>query len=120
MQERKTYRGTYGQILMPNDAASPMAGPRPSIGREQRIAGVNGFMKWGYFTAAEVRSYTVIRDMQGRWSLTCYVVNPDAYKMSQKPLRFVAPHEKGEWRWVIESIEVRDSVCTAKLSQPLP
>ncbi len=101
---------------MPNDGVTP----RPAKGREQRIRGVNGFIKWHYFTACEVRSYTATRDAQGRWTLACYIVNADAYKMKQTPLRFVAPFETGEWRWMIETIDVRDSACTATLGPQLP
>lgn len=94
--------------------------PRQASGREQRITGVNGVLKWHYFTAADVKSYTVTRTAQGQWTLTCALVNADAFKMAQKPLRFVAPFQSGEWRWVVDTISVRDGgACTASLYPPL-
>ena len=116
-QFKQFYRGTVGQILMPEGVEIPT---RPARGRGQRIQGVNGFLKWHYYTAAEVKSYTVTRDPQGTWSLSCFVVSPDAYKIAQKPLRFVAPHETGEWRWMVESIEIRDGRVSAVLGPMLP
>lgn len=116
MRERRTYRGTAGYIMAPNAPAEAGA----PVGRERRITGVNGFLKWHYFTASEVRSYTVTRDAQGRWTVRCFLLNPDAFKLAQRPLRFVAPHETGEWRWMVESLAVTDAACTATLGPLLP
>ncbi len=74
--------------------------PRPS--ERLQIRGVIGQIKYGYYTAAAVHGYTVTRDKETKvWSLVATVVQADAFKMKQRPLRFVAPHKKGAWEWVI-------------------
>jgi hypothetical protein len=47
------------------------------------------------------------------------VVLADAFKMSQQPLMFVAPTERGEWRWPILSVTVTDGALTASLGPPV-
>lgn len=73
-----------------------------------QIRGVVGQIKWAYYTAAGIHGYTVRRDKEtGRWSMTGTVVVSDAFKMAQRPLEFVAPTQKGNWRWAIDTIDVR-------------
>jgi hypothetical protein len=82
------------------------------------IRGVVGLIKWRYYHAAAINGYTVTRGQTGRWSLRATVVTADRFKMAQKPLLFVAPHAKGEWRWPIVDLEIRDGVVTAQLGMP--
>lgn len=82
------------------------------------ITGVVGHVKWHYYTAAAVNGYTVSRTKRGEWSVTATVVLSDAFKMAQTPLTFVAKHAKGEWRFPILSLELRDHRLTAKLGPP--
>lgn len=94
------------------------------------ITGVNGLIKWSYYTAARIEGYAVYRDKDGHWSMTATLVLSDAFKMRQRPLIFVAPYVRescasclkviqvcacrepqrvqtpGEWRWPIESLEM--------------
>jgi hypothetical protein len=68
------------------------------------ISGVVGAVRWGYYTAAVIEGYTVMgRGPKGalRWSLTARMVQADAFKLSQRPLVFVALHAQGSWRWPI-------------------
>jgi hypothetical protein len=68
------------------------------------ITGVVASIRWAYYTAAAVNGYTVTRDPVTRaWSVTGTIVLADAFKLTQRPLKFVAPHAKGEWVWPIES-----------------
>ena len=69
------------------------------------IRGVVGQIRWSYYTAAAINGYTVTRSKAGEWSLSATVVLADAFKISQRPLLFVAPHEKGEWVWPIDTLE---------------
>ena len=79
------------------------------------IRGVVGLIRWAYYTAAAVNGYTVTQTTQG-WRLQATVVNADAFKMAQRPLLFVAPHQRGEWRWPILSLERRpDGTVSAQL-----
>lgn len=84
------------------------------------IRGVVGQIKWAYYNAAAVNGYTVARSPEGQWSLRATIVMSDAFKLSQRPLVFVAPHEKGEWRWPIESFDVGpNQTLVATLGPPL-
>ena len=85
------------------------------------LSGVVGHIKWHYYTAAQIEGYAVSRSQDGRiWSLVATVVLSDAFKMSQRPLTFVAKHAKGEWRFAIESLTLnRDThQLTARLGPP--
>jgi hypothetical protein len=94
------------------------------------ITGVNGQIKWSYYTAARIEGYAVYRDKDDRWSMTATIVLSDAFKLRQRPLMFVAPYVRetcascakvlqacfcrepqivrtpGEWRWPITSLEM--------------
>lgn len=112
------------------------------------ITGVNGLIKWSYYTAAKIEGYAVFRDKDGHWSMSATVVLSDAFKMQQRPLIFVAPYVRetcgscgkvkqvcacrepqivsaaGEWRWPIESLEMGavtgQTKMQAVLGQQLP
>jgi len=44
----------------------------------------------------------------------------DAFKLTQRPLKFVAPHAKGEWVWPIDSPVPRVAgPFMAKLGNPI-
>lgn len=73
---------------------------------------------WSYYNAAALNGYTVTRSETGAWSLRATVVASDAFKMSQSPLVFVAPHEQGEWRWPIQECQISQGVLTAQLGPP--
>lgn len=70
------------------------------------MRGVVGKITWSYYTAAAINGYTVTRSAAGAWSLSATVVMADAFKLKQHPLKFVAPHATGEWRWPIEAASV--------------
>jgi len=83
------------------------------------ISGVVGQIKWSYYVAAAINGYTVTRTPENTWSLRGTVVNHDAFKLAQKPLLFVAPHARGEWRWPITSWDLAEGSLTAMLGPPL-
>ena len=83
------------------------------------IRGVVGRITWSYYTAAALHGYTVTRSPENRWTLVATPVQMDAFKLAQRPLHFVAPHERGEWRWVIETIDVGPTELRATLGPPL-
>lgn len=82
------------------------------------IRGVVGQIKWAYYLAAAINNYTVTRDVQGQWRLRATVVQCDRFKLSQRPLVFVAPHARGEWRWPITGYELQAGALTASLGAP--
>jgi len=86
------------------------------------IRGVVGQIRWAYYTAAQVEGFTVIRNqtprppgVPARWSMRGRVVLTDPFKLTQKPLIFVAPHAKGKWQWPIEDLVITDGELTARL-----
>lgn len=90
------------------------------------MKGVVGQITWGYYTAAAINGYTVTRAGRGaeaQWTLVGTVVIADGFKLMQRPLFFVAPHAKGEWRWPITSIDMGPNVgpnqIRATLGHPL-
>lgn len=82
------------------------------------ITGVTGYVKWSYYTAGQIEKYTVTRSPEHKWTLRGTVVLSDAFKMSQKPLVFVAPHEGGAWTWPIVSHELVNGQMVAVLGPP--
>lgn len=81
------------------------------------IRGVVGSIKWGYYTAAAINGYKVTRKDKS-WYLRGNVVDADAFKMSQRPLLFVAPTDKGDWVWPIEAFDIQNGKLTARLRAP--
>lgn len=83
------------------------------------VRGVVGQVKWSYYIAAAINGYTVTRE-GSQWSLSATVVLSDAFKLSQKPLMFVAPHQHGEWRWPITDLQLNkeSGQLTAQLGPP--
>lgn len=82
------------------------------------LTGVVGRIAWHYYTAAALNGYSVAPTKRGEWSLTATVVLSDAFKLSQRPLTFVAKHAKGEWRFPVLSFDLRDHNLTARLGPP--
>jgi hypothetical protein len=74
-------------------------GPRPIRGKVGRI-------DWGYFAAAAIMNFIARRLGDGTWSLHGIAIDHDAFKLSQRPLVFIAPHKDGEWRWPVKTIEL--------------
>jgi hypothetical protein len=88
------------------------------------IRGIVGRIDWGYFVAAAINNFSVTPLADGSWSLHATVVTFDAFKLRQKPLVFIAPHQSGEWRWPIRTIDLGDGSgpreMRATLGQQLP
>ena len=74
-------------------------GPRP-------IHGVVGRIDWGYFAAAAINNYTAHRVANGSWTLRATAISVDSFKIRQRPLIFVAPHQDGEWRWPVTTLDL--------------
>ena len=94
-----------------------------AVGGGGTIRGVVGAITWAYYTAARIEGYTVTRSSTGAWSLSATIVVADAFKLSQRPLQFVAPHQKGKWTWPITDLELGNSAgvrhIRATLGPPL-
>lgn len=85
------------------------------------LTGVVGHIQWHGYTAAAINGYTVTRNKAGTvWSLAATVVLSDKFKMTQRPLTFVAKHAKGAWRWPILSFTLHPDThhVVAQLGPP--
>jgi hypothetical protein len=82
------------------------------------VRGINGAIKWSYHSAAVFNAWTVTR-AGAEWTLAGTLVSSDAYRVSQRPLRFVAPHADGQWVWPIEELQIEGASLTAKLGPPV-
>jgi hypothetical protein len=85
------------------------------------IRGVVGVIKWSYYNAAAINGYAVGRLVdkgQTTWTLRATVVQADRFKMSQRPLMFVAPFAGGLWSWPILEFDLRGGELTAALGPP--
>lgn len=124
-----TYTGTTGSIAVPT-----RRGPRHMLPPPKGLVltGVVGSIQWGYYTAAGIHGYRIVRSKDGLWSLTATVVLSDAFKMAQTPLTFVALRTtkgldgicvvKTEWRWPMlatSPIDPNTKQVTARLGPPI-
>jgi len=78
------------------------------------IGGVTGSLRWGYHEAAVLASWTLTNTTEG-WTLTATVVSVDAFRVSQHPLVFLAPHASGAWRWPVKELQIMGATLTASL-----
>jgi hypothetical protein len=81
------------------------------------VSGVVGSLKWSYHEAATVTAWTVTRAGDA-WHLTATIGTSDPSRVSQRPLRFVAPHATGAWRWPIQELQISGASLTAVLGPP--
>jgi hypothetical protein len=83
------------------------------------LSGKVGKISWGYYAAADVHGYTVLRTKDTKqWSMTGVVGACNKFNLTQRPLVFIAPHQKGHWEWPIRSITVEHGVISAQLGEP--
>ena len=69
-----------------------------------------------------MHAYVVVRDVErGGYRVTGTVGERDAFKLSQRPLEFVAPHKKGAFRWPILDFTIHENGrLTARLGAEVP
>jgi hypothetical protein len=87
----------------------------------QVIEGVVGELRWNYYRAAAIEGYRVTwSSSERRWSLAATVVLADAFKIAQRPLRFVAQVRGAEWEWDMDTLEFTGlrGPLTASLGAP--
>lgn len=85
------------------------------------IAGVVGVIRWQDYNAAAIHGYTVTWSHERRtWSLRATVVLADAFKLSMRPLCFVARTKTADWEWTIDTMTLQGlrGPLTAALSNP--
>lgn len=85
-----------------------------------QIRGVIGQLRWGYYTAAAIHGYTVEFDKKTQTgSLVGTVVESNPFRLSQRPLEFVAPplFGRGSDHWIVESHEILNGTVLATLTR---
>jgi hypothetical protein len=86
------------------------------------VRGVEGTIRAGYYPAGTVRAWTVTKHTDEgadpAWRLTATIVALDAFRVTQRPLAFVAPHANGRWRWPIDTLQIMGDALTARLGPP--
>lgn len=85
------------------------------------IAGVVGVIRWQDYNAAAIHGYTVTWSRTKRtWSLRATVVLGDAFKLSMRPLHFVARTKHSDLEWTIDTMTFQGlrGPLTAALSHP--
>jgi len=82
------------------------------------VNGINGAIKWSYHEAAVFSAWTVTR-AGAEWTLAGTLKSSDDFRVSQRPLKFVAPHADGVWTWPVEELLIQGASLTAKLGPPL-
>jgi len=78
------------------------------------VSGVKGSLKWSYHEAGVLGAWTVTT-VEGVRTLSAALVSSDAFRVSQRPLRFVATHATGAWTWPIEQLQIQGASLTAVL-----
>ena len=79
------------------------------------ISGVKGSLKRSYQDAATLGAWTV-STAEGVRTLSATIVKSDAFRVSQRPLRFVASHQHGSWAWpIVGELQIQGASLTAVL-----
>lgn len=78
------------------------------------VTGVKGSLKWSYYEAAALGAWTVTT-VEGKRTLSAAVNTANASRVSQRPLRFMAYHEKVSWSWPIIELQLEGASLTAVL-----
>lgn len=86
------------------------------------VTGVVASIRWSYYDAAAIHGYVITRDRAtDTWTVSGTIVLADAFKLSQRPLRLVAPFQGGAWEWtILDPVPRVAGPFTARLSKPLP
>lgn len=78
------------------------------------IRGVEAVLRHGYHVAGTLGPWTVTRGDSG-WTLSASVIKADAFRVSQRPLAFMATHATGTWRWSVTTLQITGASLTAVL-----
>ena len=81
---------------------------------EVNVTGVSGLLKWGYYEAATVGAWTLTSEAGVR-TLSATLVKSDAFRVSQRPLRFVATRDDASWVLPVTELQIEGASLTAVL-----
>jgi len=78
------------------------------------ISGVTGSLKWSYHEAGLLGAWTVTT-AEGVRTLSVTLLKSDAYRVSQRPLVFVASVANAVRRWSVSELQIQGASLTAVL-----
>ncbi len=84
---------------------------------EVTVRGATGAVKWSYHEAASLSSWAVT-SVEGVRTLSATLIKSDAFRVSQRPLRFVATRDDVSWAWPIQELQIQGASLTATLGPP--
>lgn len=81
------------------------------------LRGVEGAVKWGYYSAATLGAWTLSWE-GAAGSLTGTVKQADAFRVAQHPLTFVVQRPTCTWSWPVDSLQIVDGQLHAVVRPP--
>ena len=82
------------------------------------LHGGEGYVAWGYRTAALCTSWTVQRSF-GYWTMRARVARVDPFQLQQSPLEFRTPRKGGFLCWPVMTVSLVNSQLSATLGPPI-
>lgn len=79
------------------------------------IRGAEASIRWGYHAAATLSPWTITREDGGPYRLSGTLTTTNPYRLSQRPLVVVVPHQAGAWRWPITELQMTGASIAATL-----
>lgn len=83
------------------------------------LHGPTGTLLWGYQSVAELRTWRVVRDKSGAWTLSATLASINTYRDGKTPLYFTAPRDKSRWCFpVVGELTITGTQLRAPLGPP--
>jgi len=82
------------------------------------LHGGEGYVAWGYRTAALCTSWTVQRSF-GYWTMRARVARVNPFELQQSPLEFRTPRKGGFLCWPVMTVSLVNSQLSATLGPPI-
>lgn len=79
------------------------------------IHGPAAEVRWSYYVAAKVRSWSAVSEPGKPIALTATIESRHPSRLTQRPLTFVVPREQNPWSWPIAELQIAGDQLTATL-----
>lgn len=80
-----------------------------------RAHGKQAEIRWSYYVAAKLTEWSAVSEPGKPIVLTATIESSHPSRLTQQPLTFVVPREKGPWTWPIENLQIVGDQVTAHL-----
>jgi len=82
------------------------------------LTGVTGRLTWGFYPAARVGAFTLLRDETTKVvTLTGRLTDLDPFRLTQAPIAFETPVGATVWKWTCLTLTVIDAHVRATLGE---